>query len=63
MISCLHGLGCQAKPCFLMLSSSPVSCHALQEGLEEPLIAVAAAESDAEELSPLHMYLLKSQRA
>ena len=41
----------------------PIACHAVQEGLEEPLIAVAAADSDTEELSPLHMYLLKSQRA
>ncbi len=34
---------------------------AAQAGLEEPLIAVAAASSDAEEMSPLYMHLLKAQ--
>lgn len=58
VISCLHH-SCQA----CHAQKLPISCHAVQEGLEEPLIAVAAAESDAEELSPLHIYLLKSQRA
>ena len=59
----LPAIQLSSLPCSHLPASVPISCHAVQEGLEEPLIAVAAADSDAEELSPLHMYLLKSQRA